>query len=255
MIVSPAQAAAPAITINATTKLPSVARATGDALVIFDGGSYARATIHGRITGATKGEVAALYAQEFPFKAPAARIASVTLKITGNTTYLFTVAPVLATRYKVRVFASSTAKSALAVSATKYVYVGHGAYFTGSNSCPRPKCFITSHGFIFVPSTALHTEMTKHVYTYFAVNLSPSGVPPAPKFVFLNGGNPHVTVKLIDAGEYEITVNWSFTIGNDGAHWQLNYCQQDAISKDGLGLPGHHGCGDNRLPATVPYLG
>lgn len=255
MIVSPAQAAAPTITINATTQLTSVAHATGDALVVFQAGKFSNATIHGRITGAVKGEVAVLYAQQFPFKAAAKRLASVTLKVTGNTTYLFTVTPPLATRYKVRVFASSTAKTALAVSATRYVYVADRASFTGSSSCPRPKCFITSNAFIFLPSTALRAEMAKHVYPYFAVNLSPTSTPPPPKFVILNAGNPHVKVKLINAGEYEITVTWSFTIGNDGAAWQLNYCQQDAVSKDGLGLPGHHGCGDSRIPVNGVYLG
>src|SRR5215469_16562379 len=62
--VVPAQAATPTITVTATSSIP---RVTGDVWVVYLGGKYSRARIHGSITGATDGEVATLYAQRFPY--------------------------------------------------------------------------------------------------------------------------------------------------------------------------------------------
>ena len=53
--VVPAQAAAPAITAAATSGIPAV---TGDVLVVFLGGTYGSARIHGTIAGASAGQVA-----------------------------------------------------------------------------------------------------------------------------------------------------------------------------------------------------
>ena len=33
------------------------------------------------------------------------------------------------------------------------------------------------------------------------------------------------------------------------------FCTRDAVSKDGLGLPGYHGCGASRILATALYVG
>jgi len=71
-----AQAAAPAISVAASTKLPLVTR---DALVLYQTGAYASAKIHGTISGADAGEVARLFAQPFPYKKAAAAIETVTL--------------------------------------------------------------------------------------------------------------------------------------------------------------------------------
>ncbi len=258
-VIAPAQAAAPTITINATTKLTAVARATGDALVVYHAGPAASATIHGRITGVTKGEIATVYAQQFPFIKPAIKGASVTIKVNGKTTYSFPVTPTLATRYKVRVFASSTAKTALTVSAAQYVYVAP----LGSPTPPTKSCGsvapVTCHVgfslFEFVPNSALAVEIHKHVYPYFGLSLSPTGTPPPPKSLVLNAGNPRVTVRRINAGEFKLTLAFTFNIGSDAAQWDFSECQRDSVSKDGLGLPGSHGCGASRISASSVYLG
>ena len=104
--VVPAQAAAPTITIFATSKLAPV---TGDVMIVYLGGLYGSATIHGKITGAAAGEVAVLYGQQFPYKKPPVRLAAVTLKSSAPV-YSFRVTPDLATRYAVRLFASGTAR-------------------------------------------------------------------------------------------------------------------------------------------------
>jgi uncharacterized protein (UPF0261 family) len=101
--VVPAQVAAPAITIFATSKLAPV---TGDVMIVYLGGLYGSAKVHGKITGAAAGEVAVLYGQQFPYKKPPVRLGAVTLK-SSTPVYSFTVAPYLATRYVVRLFAAS----------------------------------------------------------------------------------------------------------------------------------------------------
>ena len=119
--VVPAQAATPTITVAATSSNPAV---TGDVFVIFQGGKYGSARIHGTITGATTGEVATLYAQRFPYTTAARPVSSITLSVTGPTTaYSFTVTPTLATRYQVKVFARKSATTPLATSPMQNLYV------------------------------------------------------------------------------------------------------------------------------------
>ena len=84
--VAPAQAAAPTISIAAASKIKPV---TGDVYVVYLGGSYNNATIHGTITGAAAGEIATLYAQRFPYTKAPAPLHSVTLSGAGTRTYSF----------------------------------------------------------------------------------------------------------------------------------------------------------------------
>ena len=101
--VVPARAATTTITVSATSNTSPV---TGDVWVIFQDGKWGTARIRGAITGAVAGEVATLYAQRFPYTTAARPVRSITLSATGPTAkYSFTVAPSLATRYQVKVFA------------------------------------------------------------------------------------------------------------------------------------------------------
>jgi hypothetical protein len=252
--VVPAQAATPAITIAATSHIPAV---TGDVFVVFQGGTYASARIHGTITGATAGEVTKLYAQRFPYTTAARPVGSITLSGTGPATaYSFTVTPTLATRYQVKVFASKSATTPLATSARQSLYVVPGGHVTGGKTCGRPVCHETFRIYTIVPSSALAVEMSKPWYPYFGLNLSPTHVPSPPRWLYLNAGHASVSgARRISAGEFENTLTFSFTIGNDGAYWDWNACVKDTVSRDGLGLPGSHGCGAPRVLRTVSYLG
>jgi hypothetical protein len=251
--VSPARAAGPAITIVATAKLPPV---TGDVLVFYHSGAYATAKIHGKITGATAGEVATLYAQQFPYKKPAVPLGSTTLKA-ATAVYSFTVTPTLATRYAVRLFAGGTSRAAVATSPTRDVYVTEGGTTTGYSTCARPVCHERLRLWTTVPPSALSVEMGKHLYPYFGLNLAPVTEPPLPTWLYLNGGHAAVTkAQRVNAGEFETTVSFSFTIGNNAYRWNWIACAKDTLSKDGLGLPGNHGCGASRVPGTrYVYLG
>jgi hypothetical protein len=248
--VVPAQAAAPTITIAAASKNKPV---TGDVYVVYVGGSYSSATIHGTMTGAAAGEVATLYAQRFPYTKAPAPVHSVTLSGAGTRTYSFTVTPTLATRYKVKLSAKSTL---LATSPTKTVYVLENGYVTGGARCGRPVCKETFHLYTVLPGSALSVEMRKHLYPYFGLNLAPVDEPPPPTWLYLNGGHASVSAaRRITAGEFENTITFTFTIGNDAYYWAANACTKDTVSTDGLGLPGYHGCGASKVLRTAAYLG
>ena len=50
-------------------------------------------------------------------------------------------------------------------------------------------------------------------------------------------------------------ITFSFRIGNDAYDWDWDACSKDTEAEDGIGLPGHHGCGDERILDSAPYVG
>lgn len=252
--IAPAQAAGPTVTIAATSKFKPV---THDVFVVYDAGEYNNATIHGTISGAAAGEVATLFAQQFPFEKAPVKAGSVTLE-TAKSSYSFTVTPTLHMKYAVRVFASATATAPLATSGVQNLYVAIGQTFSSPvpKNCQVPVCKEAIKVDTYVPSSALATEMAKHVYPYFAVNLNAKKVPPPPAYVYLNAGHAKVTrARKLSATEFTNTLTFSFTIGHDYATYVPFVCTKDAVSKDGLGLPGSHGCGASRIATSSPYVG
>lgn len=247
-----AAASGPTVTIAASSRFSPIFH---DVVVIYNTGVYSKATIHGTIRDAAAGEVATLFAQEFPFKKAPVKLGSVTLKA-AKSSYSFTVAPNLYTKYAVRVFASATAAKPLATSRVQAVFnLGHEEV-TGGAQCRRPVCHETFHVYILVPSSAFRTEAAKHVYPYFGLSLSAKGEPAPPKWWHLNAGHASVSKpRRISNGEFGYTVSYSFTIGNDGYYWSWTTCVKDAVTTDGLGLPGSHGCGASRVSTNVAYLG
>ena len=253
---APAQAAAPSITIFAKSRLAPV---SGDVMLVYLGGSYGNATIHGKVTGAAPGEVAALYAQQWPYTRPAVRLTTKTLTASAQV-YSFLVAPNLATRYTVRLFASGAARTALAVSKTQDVYVLAYRWITGGQSCQndRPVCHETFHLFTLVPNSALGVESGKQVYPYVGANLSTTGAPPLPQWLYLFAYNSSVSpASRLHPFEFENTLTFRITVGNDGFSFNFTACTRDSLDADGLGLPGSHGCGIvSRVSGTTyTYLG
>ena len=127
-----------------------------------------------------------------------------------------TVTPTLATRYRVKLFAHKTAASPLATSPVKNVYVSVGGTQTTNGPCGPPTCRVISHVILIVPSSALRVEMSKRLYTYFAVKFGPPGgpTPPLPEWLYLNAGHPSLTAAhRISADKFETTVTFSFAVG------------------------------------------
>jgi len=248
-----APAAPPTIAIAATSAFPPV---TGDVWVLFHTPArFSRAHIHGKISGAGSGEVARLFAQPFPFRHAPSPVGAVTLA--GATSrYSFTVAPTLATRYQVKVFASNTATIPLAVSAVRNVFVSNLMSNPRFQTCSRPVCHQKIRVQEQVPPSTLRTEISKPWFFYFGLNLSATTVPPPPKFLTLD---THATISRptrTGAGSFVVTISWSFRIGNNGYFFLINFCNKDTEAVDGLGLPGHHGCGAHRISSNQNiYLG
>lgn len=251
-----AQAAAgPTITIKATSAIPVV---THDVLVQYHNSRLDKVTISGTISATASGDVAQLYAQSFPFNKAARPVPGQDEAFSASTSpvaYTFTAVPNLATRYSVRLFASSTATTALASSAVKNVYVTSNQPFYGLRSCTRPVCHETVRIYTYIPASTYKTESAKRWFFYFGLRLSPTVEPPPPTWIYLDGKASISKVKRISAREFERTISFSFTINNDGFHYVFAYCSKDTEARDGLNLPGHHGCGAKRVRSNVFYLG
>ena len=241
-------AATPTITIAASAKL-EVGR---DAVVVYHSAnsSYTQAKISGDTTGAAAGTVVKLYAQPFPYKHPAKAVASKTL---STSSYSFSVKPAIATRY----YAALEVSPAPVNSVTTTVYLTSGARVTTKRDCSSgPVCRPQYRLYVFLPAALIKPYVSKHWYTYLGVSRSTtSKYPPWPKWLYLDKKATVSRPRRITAIEYERTVGFSFWVGNDSVRWSFQVCAQDSEARDGVGLPGHHGCGVHRVSASVAYLG
>jgi serine/threonine-protein kinase len=253
LISSPARATA-SVAIAVKSALTPV---DGYTFVGFMAGKDASARIQGQIKGATDGEVAQLYAQPFPYKSAPTEVGEVILHPSGKkATYAFTATPSVATRYRVELFQNSTAKTPLVSSAISTVYVGYDSTSSNSQTCARPVCREKLSVQLFVPASALNAEIAKRWYVYLGLTLAPSKEPASPKYQLLGAGAPQVTdVHRISATEFGVTVNLSFRVGNDAYSWNWSACIMGTEADDGIGLPGHHGCGDKTVLTSASFLG
>jgi hypothetical protein len=106
-------------------------------------------------------------------------------------------------------------------SSRKPVYLTTGGSTNAPQRCKRPVCHETFHLRIVAPAAAVAREEAKHWYVYFADHLTTTpGKVPAPP-----------TVLKLDT---KATVS---------------------KAKDGLGLPGHHSCGNKQVSTRLTYLG
>jgi Protein kinase domain len=230
---------------------------TGDVFVVYRDGKQASARLRGTIPHAQAGEVARLYAQQYPYHRAPAPAASLVLQPSGGTAaYSFQVTPTLATHYQVKLFRSSTASTPLATSAVSTIYVALTGKANAEQRCSRPVCHETFHIRVRVPAQAMSIEIAKQWYPYFGLNLAPVKAPAAPKRFRLGFAHAHVDPsRQISATELELTVTYSFRVGNKAYHWDWNVCTKDTEPQDGFGLPGHHGCGAQHMAASAEYTG
>jgi hypothetical protein len=251
---SPAKPKIGSFPIAATSSFRPV---TGDVFVVYKDGKRASARLRGDIHDAASGSVARLYAQQYPYHQAPAQTGSMVLQPAGGAAgYSFKVTPTLATRYQVKLFRSSTARTPLATSAVSTIYVALTGKANADQKCSRPVCHETFHIRVRVPAQAMSIEIAKQWYPYFGLNLAPFKAPAAPKRYRLGFAHPHVDPsRQISASELELTVTYSFDVGNKAYHWDWNVCAKDTEPQDGFGLPGHHGCGDKHMAASAEYTG
>lgn len=248
-------AQAPTVPISLKSAQPAV---TGDVYVVYLGGKQANAEVYGQISTAANGEVAKLYAQPFPYRDAPAQAGSVVLHPAGSTArYEFPVTPARATRYRVELFHSGTSLTPFATSGIATVYVALGTRVGRAKDCGSGTCYESLQTTFTSPPSALQAELSKPLYTYFAVRLAPKTAPPTPTRLVLRAGHSQVVgVQRISADQFIETVTFSFQFGNGAYSWAWGMCLKDSEAVDGIGLPGHHGCGDQGVPYPTPkYLG
>lgn len=252
---APAGRAAPAasqITIHARSPHYPTARhglVDGRALVVFRSGTrdQRRATISGTVATSATTDTVTLLARPAGSSSYSATGTPVPLTPTGGSApYSFSVAPTVATQYEVSV----TGSSSTATSRPVTVYVTLGGRDAAHTSCGRSSCTYRMHVYTYVPASAYRAESRKHVYLYLAV-----GYPRLPKDFTLARAATETAPRKIGTSEYERTMTWRIRLRNGGGTWRTVGCTKDTETRDGLGLPGHHGCGDSRVSRRAEYLG
>jgi hypothetical protein len=213
--------------------------------------------LSGLISGATTGEVARLYAQQFPFTSAPVPIQSVTLNPAGSYGYYdFHVLPALATRYQVRLLRSATAATPLAVSPVKTLYVvDYERYYYAANPvsvnmglCPdgQPGCAATYATTIYAPAAALAAEMSKRMYLYRDVTSDGSSISTS---LQLDTDATFSAPQRVGDDAYEVIV--SVPNGGELGGVVSSICIGGTEAQDGIGLPGPSVCGSPSIPQTA----
>jgi serine/threonine-protein kinase len=232
---------------------------TGDVFVKYLGGADATARVSGQVTNVVSGEAAVLYAQPFPFTSPPAPAGSVTLDPAGTTApYTFQVTPTVATRYTVEVFRHPGATAPLTTSATSTIYVIMNQPGVKTSGCAGSQCHFTETVTVQVPASALSTQMSEPIYTYFAINYAAYGDAATPQSVQLGAGDPVVsTPQQISADEYQFSLTYSFSTKNESYRAEWRHCTKSMEAEDGIGLPGSgsYGCGSQTIQDSAVYIG
>ncbi len=247
------------IPITATSGLAPV---TGDVYVEYHLGRHASAQVHGEVSGLRRGETAELFAQPFPYRHAPVRSGSAVLAAAGRgAAYAFTVIPALATRYYVELFPSAGATAPVARSRTVTIYVTRDLA-GGALACRSPFCRATIPLHVFVPASAMSTEISKHWYPYGA----PGPATAAADLQLMTPANPHIRSLLkalrpqiskprrISATEFGLTISFPPSVAKVALFWHFTACAADTETRDGLGLPGRHACGLALVPPGS-YLG
>lgn len=249
------------------TASSSSAPVTSDVYVQYHDGSDSSAALKGSVPSPTAGEVVRLYAQQFPFtSAPVVAGTSDVNAANGSADFSFTVTPTLATHYQVKLFGSATATAPQAVSAITTIYVVANVSWNVTHCDERPVCQGQYVGTVLVPPSAMSVELSKPWYVYIGVALGPPGssTDASPTSLQLANGSsplPNGTGTIsasqqTGADSYSATINDSYNWGNHAytaLYWMA--CDKDAEAQDGLGLPGSHGCGGERVANGNEYLG
>jgi hypothetical protein len=249
----PAEAASTAavgVTISATSPHypgASHGRVDGYALVIFrQSKGRDAATVSGKVTGLTGVDVVSLIDQPFRTKGFTSAGKTVTQRNGGK--YSFTVTPSTATRYAVQI---RVAGKRVATSAVQIVYVTEAGVLSGKHqSCSHTRCVFSYRVTVQLPASALATEAGKPIYKYQIV-----GYPKFPSFFSLARNARTSGTRKLSASKYEFTLTFYIPLRNGSATWDTTLCTKDTETRDGMGLPGGHGCGAARISTKAVYIG
>jgi hypothetical protein len=251
---------AASITIKATSpnfpglKAKDHGLVDGHALVIYKVSTANTATISGTVTTTVSTDTAQLMAKPFGAKTYTAVGSPLSLTTVGVNDYSFNVTPSLATQYEVQV-SGAPADAGTSTAVTVYVTVASAAG-KPKISCTHARCVETVKITTRVPASAYKTESSKHVYLYLAIGHLRGTKPILPKDYTLSKASSASKAKRKNSGEFAETLKFVVPLRyGTKTIWVPNACSKDAVSKDGIGLPGHHGCGNKHIPTNTIYIG
>jgi hypothetical protein len=243
------------ITINATS--PHYPRlqakdhglVDGYAIVIYKAKHENTGVVSGKVTTTATNDKAQLLAEPFGAKTYSAIGTPVALTPTdGVASYSFNVTPSLATHYKVQLAGTDNQVSGVA---TVYVSAG-GRNSAASTQCSRTSCTFSFRDFTLLPASALRHEIGKHWYLYLAIVRGRH----LPKTFTLSTTARASKARKVNSSEYVQTFTYHVPLQYGlRTGWYVQACTKDTESKDGMGLPGHHSCGNKHFSASLIYLG
>jgi hypothetical protein len=227
---------------------------TKDVWTTFARAGFASATVTGTVSGVADGAVARLYESTFPFKSPPVPVSTSTLSVTsGSARFSFTATPKFETRYRVEVFASASAGAPAASSASKTVYVTDSSVSSNTDHCSGRQCTIHINLTEIIQQSAVSIEKAKHQFLYLSLPAAPGGVKPKPTAYHLVSATVSAPTVKGEHVSFKISIKYTAPTGSYWYYWVS--CTRDTLTKDGVGLPGHHGCGDASLSPSTPYVG
>jgi hypothetical protein len=202
------------------------------------------ATISGTVGTGQPGAVVQLQGSTFPYTSGFSVLAQSTTGAGGA--YSFKTKPVLATQYRVALIAEPTS-----VSPTVTVYVTPPFLNATRGRCTSaPRCRRHFAADIVYPPVVVQKEIGKRAYFYFGIRYGSGSIPPK-RLRRIGTGRQH----NVSGTRYRMGFTISFaTPAARGYRYEWTVCLKDTEAKDGLGLPGHHHCGDRFLRyADVEY--
>jgi len=256
-----ASSAAATITIKATSphfpglKHKDHGLVDGHALVIYKIATVNTATISGSVTesSSTATDTATLMAEPFrktKFTTVGSPV-SLTPGTNGVAPYSFFVAPSLATKYEVVVSGTDSVTSTVVPVYVTLAQVPN----TPKVSCTRARCVETVKISTTLAASALKTESRKHVYMYLAIGHLRGTKAILPRDYTLSTASTASRATRKTASRFVVTLRFVIPHPNSKTVWVPNACTKDAESKDGIGLPGRHGCGNKHIPRNTIYIG
>jgi hypothetical protein len=193
------------------------------------------AVISGAIGSKLSGAQVQLQASTFPFNAGYAAIAQSTTAAGGS--YSFTARPTLATRYRVVLVSDPASQSRVLT-----IFVAPRALNVSRGGCrPAPRCRRHFAADFVYPPAVVKQESAKPSYFYFGIHY---GSRSEPKRLRLVKAGPQ---RYVGRGRYQSAFTITFSTPTSRYRYEWIVCGKDTEAADGLGLPGHHHCGDRSI--------
>jgi hypothetical protein len=203
------------------------------------------ARVSGRLASHADGVKVELRGDRWPFKS-FKTVASATTHGGGH--YSFRVKQPVATRYRVRLATQPAVQSRIVTVYRELAGRIARCNYCGKNAAPgRPGRHTLRITYVVRSARGTHYRPSWQ-YFYFGLRRSDR----APRTLRLV---KRLRLHRVRPHHYRLTVRHRFRVTRSSYRFLTDACERDHFSRDGLGLPGRHHCGDRRVRARAKYLG